>query len=136
MIFMLAPGCEVVTPTVWLYNTDGEIYFDRHIITYSEMLYVVVKLEIRILTEPRRRCFIDEFQDLKLLEMHVVLRMAFDARMLCARCNRPNMQIIFLGQQVQSIFADDRQRRTAKIAARTYQELLRNEHVTFSGLPA
>ena len=95
----------IVTPTVWLYNTDGETYFDRHIITYSEMLYVVIKLEIRILTEPRRRCFIDEFQDLKLLEMHVVLRMASDARMLCARCNRPNMQIIFLGQQVQSIFA-------------------------------
>ena len=38
--------------------------------------------------------------------------------------------------RARSLRPDDRQRRTPKIAARTYQGQLRNEHVTLSGLPA
>ena len=48
--------------------------------------------------------FVDEYQDLSKLQLHVILRVYLNACVHAQRCNRLLPQVVCAGQEAQSIF--------------------------------
>ena len=94
------------TSKVWLHNDDGTImHLHRSNITFTEMIYKTLRYNLKVLKTYKLIFFVDEFNDLTPLQVHLLLRIYRDARTIAWLCNRPMMQFVFVGDQRQSIYA-------------------------------
>ena len=93
--------------TIWMHHpkTGAVLYLHRSLITYMEMMYLAIRYNAKILTEYKALFFVDEFNDLTRLQLHLLLCVYKDAKMTSWLCSKPVTQFVFAGDCRQGIYA-------------------------------
>ena len=100
------PDGYVVTTVVWLpYTNNVRFYADRQMIMYTEMVYLARKLNVTLMFVYKLFVFCDEYQGLTPLLLDVMLKIDADAHALAVVRGLPMTQVVFMGQNLQGIYA-------------------------------